>query len=98
MSAKGTCIHTIVFCVPSVQGNPIRPSGDRAIARAIAANEDTALLHLSGVRLCEYLNLLEVPDEFRQEENDPILAHLRELRSAYKVKSARGGVTEHKHT
>jgi hypothetical protein len=75
-----------------VSGNEeIGVRGERAIAEAIAINEDTALTELWGFRLCKYLDVLGVSDEFTSAGNSEILSHLREMRLSYSVKSARVG-------
>jgi hypothetical protein len=72
----------------SLDGNSVGPTGARAIAEAIAANEDTALMHLYGVELVEYRDILG-SNECR--DNEGILACLRTRRLAKSLKAARGG-------
>jgi hypothetical protein len=69
-----------------VSGNDITCAGRRAIAEAIAGDENTALAQLYGVELLEYR--LSEEDAFR--DNAAILAALQERRRADRVKSARG--------
>jgi hypothetical protein len=63
----------------------------RAVAAGIAANEETALVRLNGVNLCEHLDVLGLSDEFVGIGNYSILEHIRERHIAGRVKSARGG-------
>jgi hypothetical protein len=72
--------------------NLIGYEGTRAIAEAIAANEDTALVDIRGVDLSECVASLGLPEEFKRLLNDDILAHMQARRLAARVKSARGGV------
>jgi hypothetical protein len=65
--------------------------GARAIAEAIAVNEDTALTTLYGVELFEHRDLLGMSDEDGYRDSNPILGRLRERRLTERVKSARGG-------
>jgi hypothetical protein len=75
----------------SLTGNRIGPAGERAIAEAIAANQDTAMFVLSGFDLKEHLHVLGVSDEMRRKSNREILAHIRARHRAHRAKSARGG-------
>jgi hypothetical protein len=74
--------------------NPIGREGERASVEAIAANEDTALVEISGAELCEWLDVLGLSDDFRDALNWNILAHMRARRLADRVKSARGGAVK----
>jgi hypothetical protein len=75
----------------SLAANALGEKGERAIVEAIAANEDSALISLVGMRLGDR-DALGMSVEFMKKCNDEILVHLRERRLVDKVKSARGGV------
>jgi hypothetical protein len=78
--------------VLSVDRNLVGPAGASAFAEAIAANERTALVTLSGVQLSECLDVLGLPDEFRDQSNDRILARMQASRLLDRaVKSSQGG-------
>jgi hypothetical protein len=76
----------------SIHDNWIEPTtGEKTIAEAIAANEESALSVLWGFRLALYLDDLGLTNEHRNKKNHEILAYLHERRVAGRVKSARGG-------
>jgi hypothetical protein len=78
--------------VYSLWDNPVGVAGSRAVAAAIADNEDTALISLNGIDLCDFLDVLGLPNELRDQSNEDILEYIRQRRIATKVKSARGGI------
>jgi hypothetical protein len=65
--------------------------GERAFAEAVAANVNSKLRALVGVPLCEYLDVLDVSNEFRHASNDALLEHVQQRHTVERVKSARGG-------
>jgi hypothetical protein len=82
---------TSCVCSCSLPDNASGSVGGRAIAEAIAANEDCALTQLEGVELVEYHGVLGMPSECDCRDNESILDSLRKKRLAERVKSARGG-------
>jgi hypothetical protein len=83
------CAFYVHVC--SLARNDIGPEGERAIAEAIAANEDTALIRLFGVELFPYRDVLGITEEDGCRDNEAILRHRQQSRLARRVKSARSG-------
>jgi hypothetical protein len=81
-----------------VSGNAITCAGTRAIAEAIAGNENTARAQLYGVELLEHRDILGLSDEDAFRDNAAILTALQERRRAEGVKSARGATRSHRRT
>jgi hypothetical protein len=73
-----------------VSGNAITCAGRRAIAEAIAGDENTALAQLYDLELLEYRDILDLSEEDASRDNAAILGALQERHHTERAKSASG--------